>query len=108
MVLDFLQIQFIAPRYNVELKKTNAPQKPNSKASNSIIAFPKTELTISLDLVAKWQSNETDYCPGCVVQIYFGMTDKWSQGIVQYGVSNHNESATKNFEAPDAPGYNYF
>lgn len=31
-----------------------------------------------------------NYCPGCIVQLYFGMRDVFSKGVIEYGLSYWN------------------
>jgi hypothetical protein len=46
----------------------------------------------------------TRYCPGCVVQLYYGLGGVFSEGVVKSGIRRHSGRSTHTFAAPSEPG----
>lgn len=49
----------------------------------------------------------TGYCPGCVVQVYLGMTDRFSVGLLQYFSIGTSMIKSFNLTPPPEPGIYY-
>eukprot|EP01125_Pyxidicula_operculata_P012122 TRINITY_DN397_c0_g2_i1.p1 TRINITY_DN397_c0_g2~~TRINITY_DN397_c0_g2_i1.p1 ORF type:complete len:518 (-),score=103.63 TRINITY_DN397_c0_g2_i1:55-1608(-) len=81
--------------------------KLNDKSTTGISVFPDTQLELKFDYHAYWDHNQKDYCPGCVVQFYYGIGSLWSNGFVEHGISSHKGSQHKLFKAPSIPGVYY-
>lgn len=79
----------------------------NGKKTNQMIVFPRTSISISLDFESSWSFNQNDYCPGCIVQAYYGLDREFSQGIIQYGIHDEKGNSQKTFNAPREPGIYY-
>ncbi|KAL6073897.1 hypothetical protein QOT17_004592 [Balamuthia mandrillaris] len=79
----------------------------NGRATNCIEVQPDQRLTIELAYQASWQWNTNDYCPGCVVQLYYGMMGDFSKGIIEHGISTHWGESNFSFSAPREPGAYY-
>jgi hypothetical protein len=56
---------------------------------------------------ASWSHNSQDYCPGCVVQLYYGMTNVFRAGVVKRGIHRHSGTHSTAFAAPMQPGTYY-
>jgi len=63
--------------------------------------------SISVAYNANWQYNSNDYCPGCVVQLYYGLCKVFCTGVVQSGIHRHSGRNTTTFIAPVDPGLYY-
>jgi hypothetical protein len=57
------------------------------------------EFTFSCDFKTFWEYNENDYCPGCIVQIYIGIRNIFSQGIIEYYQSLMHDEISFDFKA---------
>lgn len=111
------------PRPNISVEEVQIPPCPVTRewagrkcewsdvsindGPNHIKCFPGTELTIKLRFRAFWNHNAKDYCPGCIVQLYYGMMDTFSEGVVEHGIHQHQGKSTKTFLAPNSPGIYY-
>jgi len=74
---------------------------------NVLTCFPGDRISVQLKYNAKWVYNANDYCPGCVVQVYYGMEDIFSVGIIEHGVQVHTGSSSTSFNAPAFVGIYY-
>ena len=81
----------------------------NGKNTNShiLLALPGQRCTIRVGYDAWWDYNQNDYCPGCIVQLYYGMANTFCTGVVQNGISRHRGASTTEFVAPMEPGLYY-
>eukprot|EP01124_Arcella_intermedia_P011146 TRINITY_DN17602_c0_g1_i1.p1 TRINITY_DN17602_c0_g1~~TRINITY_DN17602_c0_g1_i1.p1 ORF type:complete len:427 (-),score=90.10 TRINITY_DN17602_c0_g1_i1:51-1331(-) len=79
----------------------------NGVPSTSVVVLPNAPLQLSFDYSAHWNYNSHHYCPGCVVQLYYGMATFWSKGFVKRGVHQHKGKEKYTFNAPSSPGYYY-
>ena len=88
----------------------------NRGTTNYTVVLPGQSVEISLKYRTEWGYNSSDYCPGCVVQLYYGMgagslkgDGGFSTGVVKSGIStmrNKCHSSTR-FTAPKEPGVYY-
>jgi len=86
-------------------------------ASNAAIVVPGQSIDVSLQFRTSWKRSPDDYCPGCVVQLYYGLGSasylKHGQGGFSKGVKSgirdmrHSEGSQTTFEAPTEPGVYY-
>ena len=82
-----------------------------NQGGNSLEISPGAHVTIDLD----WETrtdNSSGYCPGCLIQGYFGMQDVFSKCFVSDGMSPESyrdDSGHENltFKAPEKPGIYY-
>ena len=75
--------------------------------NNVFVVGPGDRCSISVNVKATWRFNSHDFCPGCIVQLYYGMENVFYTGIVENGIDNHNEDSTTDFVAPEMPGLYY-
>ena len=68
---------------------------------------PGAGCTIDVKYTAAWRHNANDYCPGCVVQLYYGLTDIFRTGVVKSGIRNHSGKSSTSFVAPVKMGTYY-
>lgn len=69
--------------------------------------LPNQACSITVGYSARWHRNRRDYCPGCIVQLYYGMASVFCQGVIQHGIRSHRGVSTTEFSAPIAPGLYY-
>ena len=55
---------------------------------------PGESCSIDLSFEARWRYNSKDYCPGCVVQLYYGMNGVFSTGVVEHGIHDHRGNSS--------------
>lgn len=79
----------------------------NKTGSNVLCVPPGAPCTIEVKYRAFWRRNAQDYCPGCVVQLYYGMTDVFRTGVVERGIRQHRGTSSTAFTAPRLPGTYY-
>ena len=78
-----------------------------------VLVRPGEPCSLSVRYHARWQYNSSDYCPGCIVQLYYGLghprdvPHAFSTGVVEHGIHNHRGTSTSSFDAPRAPGVYY-
>jgi hypothetical protein len=51
--------------------------------------------------------NSRDYCPGCIIQLYFGIAGTFCQGVIETGIHHYHGSSETTFVAPSEPGLYY-
>lgn len=80
--------------------------------SNSISATPGQSITLTGNYNSVY-SDPTDYCPGCITQLYIGMNNEPGAGLAfstcfdVSGQGSYNGSFNKTFVAPSTPGVYY-
>lgn len=75
---------------------------------NRIFAVhPGQECHIEVAYQARWRYNAQDYCPGCIVQLYYGMANVFCVGVIEHGIQHHQGNNSKTFTAPSVPGLYY-
>jgi len=88
----------------------------NGCDSNAAIVVPGQSIDVSLKYRTSWNRGPDDYCPGCVVQLYYGLGQGakkgkggFSTGIVKSGIRDmhRTEHSQTTFEAPAEPGVYY-
>ena len=79
----------------------------NKTGSNVLCVPPGAPCTIEVKYSTFWRRNAQDYCPGCVVQLYYGMTDVFRTGVVEHGIHQHRGTSSTAFTAPQRPGTYY-
>eukprot|EP01043_Picozoa_sp_COSAG02_P021922 COSAG02_NODE_1125_length_14435_cov_97.039411_5_plen_366_part_00 len=79
----------------------------NKTGSNVLCVPPGARCTIDVKFSASWSHNSQDYCPGCVVQLYYGMTDVFRAGVVERGIHRHSGTHSTTFAAPTQLGTYY-
>lgn len=79
----------------------------NKTGSNVLCVPPGAPCTIDVRYSATWTHNSQDYCPGCVVQLYYGMTDVFRTGVVEQGIISHRGTSSTAFIAPMQYGTYY-
>ena len=78
-----------------------------------VLVRPGDPCSISVRYHATWDYNSSDYCPGCIVQLYFGLghpqdvPHAFSTGVVEHGIHEHRGVSTSTFDAPRTPGVYY-
>jgi len=76
--------------------------------SRIFAVYPSQECDISVDYQARWRYSSQDYCPGCVVQLYYGMENVFCTGVIERGIdSGHRGESSTKFIAPSVPGLYY-
>ena len=75
--------------------------------SNIAAVRPGDECSLRVRYHAQWHYNGADYCPGCIVQLYYGLGDVFSQGVVEHGIHDHRGTSSVTFAAPLTPGIYY-
>jgi hypothetical protein len=72
---------------------------------NTAVVAPGT--TVSIDFAWSYERT-TDYCPDCIVQLYWGISGEFSNCFFdQDGYYAHSGEVHSSFTAPTAPGYYY-
>lgn len=86
----------------------------NKTGSNYTVVVPGQPVEVSLQFKTEWEYNSSDYCPGCIVQLYYGLGDGqlqrdggFSTGIVESGIHSNSGSSSTEFTAPREPGVYY-
>jgi len=74
---------------------------------NYLKCMPKQEVKITLEYDAIWNYSSNDYCPGCIVQVYYGMQETFTKGIIEFGIQRHTGKDLETFTAPNIPGIYY-
>lgn len=82
-----------------------------NKAGNSLEVEPGATVTVDLDWATQ-TDNSSDYCPGCIIQGYYGIKDVFSKCYISnlmppnfyWGDSGHDSYT---FKAPETPGIYY-
>lgn len=69
--------------------------------------LPGQPCSIRVRYRATWRYNSNDYCPGCIVQLYYGMYNTFSTGVVEHGIHDHDGESSTLFTAPTVPGLYY-
>uniref|UniRef100_A0A7S2N2F2 F5/8 type C domain-containing protein n=1 Tax=Haptolina brevifila TaxID=156173 RepID=A0A7S2N2F2_9EUKA len=75
--------------------------------TNAIAVRPGEACVIEVLCETTWRYNSSDYCPGCIVQLYYGLTDVFSTGVVERGIHGERVRNRTSFTAPMAPGVYY-
>lgn len=68
---------------------------------------PGEECSISVAFKTKWRYNANDYCPGCVVQLYYGLCKVFCTGVIQHGIGSNEGNSKTTFVSPVDPGLYY-
>jgi len=68
---------------------------------------PGAECSISVAYNTRWRYNRNDYCPGCVVQLYYGLCNVFCTGVIERGIGGQSGQDTTTFTAPVDPGLYY-
>jgi hypothetical protein len=93
-------------------RKTTYTDVKLNGGSNFINAVPGQSLTLTGNYNSVY-SDPTNYCPGCVTQIYIGMTDTQRSGATftdcynVSGTGSYSGAINKSFTAPATPGVYY-
>jgi len=80
---------------------------PNTQGHRVFPVLPGAECSISVSYSTRWSYNQNDYCPGCVVQLYYGLCSIFCTGVVESGIRNQRGTHTTKFMAPVDPGLYY-
>jgi len=80
----------------------------NLKRQQRVFAVTSgTNCSIKVEYRTIWNYNRNDYCPGCVVQLYYGLDSVFSKGVIERGISNQSGESHSHFKAPILPGLYY-
>jgi len=72
------------------------------------MAGPGADIKLSVQWRTEWKYNSGDYCPGCVVQLYYGMGNIFRRGVVQHGLRTGQDGTdVVAFKGPAVPGLYY-
>ena len=77
------------------------------RRSNIAAVRPGDDCSLQVRYHAHWGYNAADYCPGCIVQLYYGLGNSFSEGVVEHGIHDHRGESRVNFVAPSSPGLYY-
>jgi len=75
--------------------------------SRIFAVHPGQECHIEVAYQTRWRYNPQDYCPGCIVQLYYGMANVFCVGVIEHGIHRHQGNNSKTFTAPSVPGLYY-
>lgn len=85
----------------------------NGSTARTAVTRPSQACSIEVAWRAWWQYDSSAYCPGCVVQLYFGMSDDKNNNVFRVGViergihGDHRGTSRVDFTAPAEPGVYY-
>lgn len=96
---------------NVKLRLKDNLDAPQP-CENYILAYPGQEILIlSAHFRCAWRRQASDYCPGCVIQWYFGLNSaNLCVNLVEHYVNGKRGKLTESpitFKAPSTPGIYY-
>lgn len=81
--------------------------KTNVQDHRVFATMPGARCSIGVAFRTNWTYNRNHYCPGCIVQLYYGMDSVFSKGVIEHGIHDQRGESRAEFNAPMAPGLYY-